>query len=71
MLVLSRKTQETIVIDGGRIIVKVISSKGKAVRIGIQAASDVKIQRGELAFEAFLEDGDAEPKEHGAALVGR
>jgi carbon storage regulator CsrA len=51
MLVLSRKTQETIVIDGGRIVVKVLSAKGKAVRIGIQADADISIRRGELAPE--------------------
>jgi carbon storage regulator CsrA len=51
MLVLSRKTQETIVIDGGRIVVKVLGAKGKAVRIGIQADAEVSIRRGELAPE--------------------
>ncbi len=55
MLVLSRKMQETIVIDGGRIVVKVISARGKAVRIGIQAASDIRIQRGELVFDNDFE----------------
>ena len=47
MLVLSRKKNETIVIDG-RITIEVIQVKGKGVRLGINAPSDVRILRGEL-----------------------
>ena len=47
MLVLSRKSGESIVIDG-RIEVKIVKLKGNQVRIGIEAPSDVPILRGEL-----------------------
>ncbi len=47
MLVLSRKVNEEIVIDG-RIRVQIVQVRGKTIRIGISAPSDVKILRGEL-----------------------
>jgi carbon storage regulator CsrA len=47
MLVLSRKTNETIVIDG-RITLEVLQIKGNQIRIGINAPADVRILRGEL-----------------------
>ncbi len=47
MLVLSRKVNEEIIIDG-RIRVQVLQVKGKTIRIGISAPEDVKILRGEL-----------------------
>lgn len=52
MLVLSRKQNETIVIDGN-IVIEVLNVKGKGVRLGIQAPSSVRVLRGELKpFEA-------------------
>lgn len=68
MLVLSRKSQESIVIDGGRIVVKVLSAKGKAVRIGIQADREVSIRRGELAPADHLR-GDASEDAHAIATL--
>jgi carbon storage regulator CsrA len=51
MLVLSRKVNEEIVIDG-QIRVQVLQVKGKTIRLGISAPADVKILRGELrAFD--------------------
>ena len=47
MLVLSRKTGESIYIDGS-IKVKILKLKGNQVRIGIDAPSDVDIVRSEL-----------------------
>ena len=47
MLVLTRKQNETIVIDN-RIEVKVLQVKGNRIRIGIGAPADVAIRRGEL-----------------------
>lgn len=47
MLVLSRKLNEEIVIDG-RIRIQVLQVKGKTIRLGISAPDDVKILRGEL-----------------------
>ncbi|MEO1497943.1 MAG: carbon storage regulator [Planctomycetota bacterium] len=48
MLVLTRKAQETIKI-GNDIVITVIKTKGKAVRLGVQAPADVPVLRGELA----------------------
>lgn len=47
MLVLQRKRGEEILIDGC-IRVKILSTKGNSVRIGIEAPDDVSILRGEL-----------------------
>ncbi len=47
MLVLSRKRQETIVIDG-RIKVTIIQVRGNQVRLGVEAPQDVSILRSEL-----------------------
>jgi len=51
MLILTRKSGQTIVIGGG-IQVKVLEIRGKQVRIGIDAAPEVAVYRGEL-FEAM------------------
>ncbi len=48
MLVLSRKKDESIVIDG-QIQIEVIRVKGNTVRLGIKAPREVKVLRGELA----------------------
>jgi carbon storage regulator len=50
MLVLTRKYQEKIRI-GDNITITVLRTKGKAVRLGIEAPSDVPVIRGELSFE--------------------
>lgn len=47
MLVLSRKTDEKIII-GGSIIITVVRIAGDKVRIGIEAPSDVAIDRMEV-----------------------
>ena len=47
MLVLTRKQNESIVIDG-RITVTLVRAKGNSVRLGIVAPADVRIRRGEL-----------------------
>lgn len=48
MLVLSRKKHETIVIAGGEIVVSIVEIRGDKVRIGIEAAKDISIHRGEV-----------------------
>ena len=48
MLVLSRKKNESIVIDG-QIKIEVLKVKGNTVRLGISAPDNIKILRGELA----------------------
>ena len=50
MLVLSRKVNENIVIDG-RIIVKVVRVDGGIVKLGISAPSDVPVHRQEIYDE--------------------
>jgi len=54
MLILTRKSGQTIVIGGG-VQVKVLEIRGKQVRIGIDAAPEVAVYRGEL-FEAMQEE---------------
>jgi len=53
MLVLSRKSNQEIMI-GDDIQITVLQVKGNTIRLGIQAPSDVRIMRGEIA--------DASPK---------
>ena len=50
MLILSRKTNESIVIDG-RIIVKIIRLDGEVVKVGIEAPIDVPVHRQEVYEE--------------------
>lgn len=69
MLVLSRKKNETIVIDGG-IEVEILQTKGGTVKVGIKAPDNVRIIRGELEMypemipavnDAAIESGESEP----------
>lgn len=48
MLVLTRKVGEQIKI-GDEVIITVVRTKGKAVRLGVQAPSHVPVLRGEIA----------------------
>ena len=50
MLILSRKTGETIVIDG-RIRVKIVRLEGEVVKVGVEAPADVSIHREEIYEE--------------------
>lgn len=50
MLILSRKHNESIVIDG-RIIVKVVRVDGDVVKLGIAAPADVPVHRQEIYEE--------------------
>ena len=47
MLVLSRKKNQTILIDG-QIEIEVLQIKGNHIRLGIKAPRDVRVLRGEL-----------------------
>jgi len=59
MLVLTRKYQEKIRI-GDNITITVLRMKGKAVRLGIEAPTDVPVVRGELTFEVETVSEDSE-----------
>lgn len=60
MLVLTRKYQEKVRI-GDNITITVLRTKGKAVRLGIEAPNDVPVIRGELTFESTAA-GDETPE---------
>lgn len=47
MLVLSRKTDEEIVIPSLNIRIQILDSRKNRVRIGIEAPEDIRIERGE------------------------
>lgn len=55
MLVLTRKNNETIIIDE-KIVVKVIDVRGNTVRIGIEAPQDVNVRRAEVPFVPRMDD---------------
>lgn len=48
MLILSRRTGESLVIDDRKITITVLSVKGNQVRIGIDAPKNVSIYREEI-----------------------
>jgi carbon storage regulator len=50
MLILSRKSGESLVIDG-RIRVKIVRVEGDVVKVGIEAPSDVPVHRQEVYEE--------------------
>ncbi len=64
MLVLSRKRDESIVIDGG-IVITVVDIRGDKVRLGIVAPSTVPVHRKEVMDAIKREDervaGEASP----------
>lgn len=47
MLVLTRKTDERLLIDGG-IEIRILGVKGSRVRLGIEAPREVRVRRAEL-----------------------
>ena len=55
MLVLSRKKNQTILIDG-QIEIEVLQIKGSSIRLGIKAPNDVRVLRGELKPFGMSED---------------
>ncbi len=55
MLILSRKTNEQIVI-GDRIVITVVAIRGGNVRLGIEAPDDVPVHRQEV-YEALCKQG--------------
>src|SRR5262245_48021333 len=57
MLVLTRKYQEKVHIGDG-ITITILRTKGKAVRLGIEAPADVPVIRGELSFHGSPSNGE-------------
>jgi carbon storage regulator len=60
MLVLTRKLQEKIRI-GDHITITILKTKGKAVRVGIEAPAEVPVIRGELSFAGQAVEWDEKP----------
>jgi len=63
MLVLSRKTNENIIIDG-RIVVKIVRTEGNLVKIGIEAPPEIPVHRQEIYEEI-------QRSNQGALRIGR
>ena len=61
MLILSRRTDESIVI-GDEVTITILSVKGKQVRIGITAPPDVSVHREEIYQR--IQAGDPEGSVH-------
>jgi carbon storage regulator len=59
MLVLSRKKNESIVIDD-QIVITVVEIRGDKVRLGIQAPRDVPVHRSEV-YELLQKNNGAQP----------
>ncbi|MEX0650037.1 MAG: carbon storage regulator CsrA [Candidatus Andersenbacteria bacterium] len=63
MLVLSRKKNERVVIDGN-IVITVVDIRGDKVRLGIEAPKEVPVHRQEV-YEAILRGEEWSRKEKG------
>jgi carbon storage regulator len=70
MLVLTRKPNEKIRI-GDDIVITVLRTKGKGVRLGIEAPAHIQVLRGELAFKLPAEKPEEpEPEITSAHIAG-
>lgn len=59
MLILTRKTGESVVV-GGKIVVRVLSTQNGRFRLGIEAPDDLLILREEVAVRLGLSDTEIE-----------
>ena len=66
MLVLTRKQNEKIQI-GDSITITVVRTKGKTVRLGIDAPAEMAVLRGELVFELDADEAPADATEEAEA----
>ena len=48
MLILTRKPQEGLILDDGRIWIRILEVTGSRVKLGVEASRDVRIVRDEL-----------------------
>lgn len=48
MLILTRKPSESIIIGDNKVKIKILSVKGRQVRLGIEAAKDISVHREEI-----------------------
>jgi len=65
MLILSRRTGESLIIDDRKITITILSVKGNQVRIGIDAPKDISIHREEIykrIQDAIAGDDDEDTK---------
>lgn len=62
MLVLSRRPNQTIAIEGGRIKITVLDFRGGKVRLGIDAPQDVTVHRGEVQAAVDREAAARDPE---------
>ena len=62
MLVLSRKIDESVVIDGG-IVVTIVGIRGDKVRLGVQAPAHIPVHRKEIYDAIQREKMKEKPKE--------
>ena len=53
MLILSRKLEESILVDG-KAKITILQIKGGKVRVGVDAPDDVRILRADLATQQFV-----------------
>lgn len=70
MLVLTRKSDEKILI-GDDVVITVLRTKGKAVRLGIEAPSHMRVLRGEIAFDGEDSPGEKQPTSVSHARISR
>jgi carbon storage regulator len=69
MLVLTRKLQEKIRI-GDQITITILRTKGKSVRIGIEAPMEVPVIRGELIFDHATNESTVDEHAEDETLAG-
>ena len=55
MLVLSRKSQEQILINGGEVTITILAVKSQRVAVGIEAPEHISIHRREVAERSLKE----------------
>ena len=70
MLILTRKAEQGIVIDG-RITVRVLAVEGERVKLGIDAPVTVGVLREELVQQVTATNREAARPGHGEQLVRR